>query len=299
MVALLFRLSTKNSRLVIHQGRVVSSAKAAVVSSTSPSPLSAAAATSPKSQLASLLQQQQHRNYDKNNYCAIKKAASPATTTNRSLQTVSNEKARRTIMSSSDSNNTSKQETKDVTIGDFCVSLASKTPTPGGGGGVAVVAAVGNACAQMSANYTQRKKDEETGAANVARTLLSDAQLGNVLDVIKIADDDAKAYAALQSTWKKYSGLSEEQIKNIQLEALRVPSDLVRLCYKQIKHIKEDFLPSCNPNIKSDAKVGIHILAGSARGAYQTVLVNTPTDELKLELQSLLKEITQIETDIL
>ena len=32
------------------------------------------------------------------------------------------------------------------------------------------------------------------------------------------------------------------------------------------------FMPHCNTNITSDAKVGIHMLAGSARAAYQVRL---------------------------
>ena len=186
--------------------------------------------------------------------------------------------------------------TSDMNVGEFCTSLAAKQPTPGGGAAAAVGAAVGSAAAQMAAAYTQRKKDETSGAAEIARALQS--QLGDVMSLLQVAEDDAKAYAALQSTWKKDHGLSDDDIQAIQKEALRVPTDLVKTCYTQIKQI-QGFIPNCNPNITSDAKVGIHLLAGSARAAFQTVLVNTPPNELKVELQSLLTEIAQIETELL
>ena len=59
------------------------------------------------------------------------------------------------------------------------------------------------------------------------------------------------------------------------------------------------FLPHCNPNIKSDAKVGIHQLAGAARAAFQTVMVNSPSDEEKVRLKGLLKEIRKVEDEVL
>lgn len=180
-------------------------------------------------------------------------------------------------------------------IQDFCDALGSKKPTPGGGASAAVVAAIGAATASMSAFYTQRKKDEESGAAEQARQLISNMDLESLQ---KMADDDVQAYKDLQSTWKKDCTLSEEEIKEIKDRALRVPTVLLEACHERILLI-QDFLPSCNPNITSDAKVGIHQLAGSARSAYQTVLVNSPSAEEKERLWSLLLEIDQIEQDLL
>ena len=78
---------------------------------------------------------------------------------------------------------------------------------------------------------------------------------------------------------------------------------LVPLCWSRKCHAHvlaiQSFLPSCNPNITSDAKVGIHQLAGAACAAYQTVLVNSPPAEEKERLRSLLKEIRTIEDGLL
>ena len=180
-------------------------------------------------------------------------------------------------------------------LNDFCTVLASKQPTPGGGASAAIGAAIGAAAASMSAAYTQRKKDEESGAAEQARTLIAKMDIPPLLDM---ADDDVKAYKDLQSTWKKDCTLIKEEINAIQARALQVPTVLVEACHARIVAVK-DFLPHCNPNITSDAKVGIHQLAGAARASYQTVLVNTPPAEEKQRLVKLLLEIQQIEADLL
>lgn len=121
---------------------------------------------------------------------------------------------------------------------------------------------------------------------------------------------------------------ADEKTK-IEARALAIPTNLVEICHGNIVKIKE-FLPHCNPNITSDAKVGVHQLAGAARAAYQvsliplrivylsshvlnwqrtctyyfhrflkTVLVNSPSEEEKMRLQKLLKEIRDVEDDLL
>ncbi|VEU38343.1 unnamed protein product [Pseudo-nitzschia multistriata] len=180
-------------------------------------------------------------------------------------------------------------------VQDFCDILASKQPTPGGGASAAVGAAVGAGTAAMSGAYTQRKKDEESGAADAARTMISKMDIPSLLSM---ADNDVEAYKALQSTWKKDSGLSPEQVKDIEANALKVPTVLFEACHERIVAVQE-FLPKCNPNITSDAKVGIHQLAGAARSAYQTILVNSPPEEEKMRLMKILQEIQEIENGLL
>jgi formiminotetrahydrofolate cyclodeaminase len=181
------------------------------------------------------------------------------------------------------------------TIQAFLEKLSEKQPTPGGGASAAISASIGGATACMSAVYTQRKKDFESGAAGHAKQLIEAMDWPSL---VVMADHDVKAYEDLQRTWKKDCALSEEEIKAIQSEALAVPTRLLEACHGRILAIHA-FLPHCNPNITSDAKVGIHLLAGAARAAYQTVLVNKPPDEVKSTLVKLLLEIQQIETDLL
>merc|ERR1712014_198581 len=134
--------------------------------------------------------------------------------------------------------------------------------------------------------YTTRKKDEESGTADEARALAASLQKA-AAECIALADADASAYAALQATWKKDYGGTEEDKAKIAAEALDVPVSLLRLCCEQAKAVA-GFLPRCNPNIVSDAKVSLHLLAGGGRAAYQTALVNTPPPAITEELRGLL-----------
>ena len=59
-----------------------------------------------------------------------------------------------------------------------------------------------------------------------------------------------------------------EEKAAIEARALLIPTTLVESCQDKIVRICK-FLPHCNENITSNAKVGIHVLAGAARAAYQ------------------------------
>lgn len=160
-------------------------------------------------------------------------------------------------------------------IGEFVKALAAKQPTPGGGGAACMAAAIGAAAARMSAAYTTRKKDVESGAAAQAELLIR--RLDDVAaQALKEADADEEAYSNLQRSWRDET-MSAEERSAVEAAALAVPVRCIELCTESIRAVS-DFLPACNPNIASDAKVGIHLLAGAARAAYQTALVNKLVD---------------------
>ena len=62
--------------------------------------------------------------------------------------------------------------------------------------------------------------------------------------------------------------MSPDEKAEIEARALSIPTKLMEVCHAHIIEINS-FLPHCNTNITSDAKVGIHQLAGAARAAYQ------------------------------
>jgi formiminotetrahydrofolate cyclodeaminase len=182
-------------------------------------------------------------------------------------------------------------------IGGWVEALCAKTPTPGGGGAAGVAAAVGDAAGAMACVYTSRKKDRASGAAELAAAV--EAQLRESCGVqLAAADADMAAYAALQQTWKKDSGLSKEDTARIEATALAVPTDILERAHADAIRLAT-FVPDCNPNITSDAKVGVHILAGAARAAFQTVLVNSPPAEERRRLGVLLEELGAVEAELL
>lgn len=184
---------------------------------------------------------------------------------------------------------------RSMVLEKFVRALSAKQATPGGGAAAAVAAAIGAAAAHMSASYTQRPQDKTSGNATKARVLMDAMDLDLLL---QSADDDAKAYQSLQSTWTKDHRLNEQQVNDIRANALAVPTKLLETSHAGIMAI-EEFLPACNPKISSDAKVGIHLLAGAARAAYQTVLVNAPPEAEKERLKKLLRQVQRVESKML
>ena len=120
---------------------------------------------------------------------------------------------------------------------------------------------------------------------------------GEPTATLAVADADAAAYGALQASWRD-DAMSADAKAEAAARALAVPVGLVRAAHAKVALIGA-FLPSCNPTIASDAKVGIHLLAGAARAAFQTVLVNAPEPALADELRALLREIREAEDAIL
>jgi len=198
---------------------------------------------------------------------------------------------------------TKARRTGDYPIQDWVTALGAKAPTPGGGAAGAVAAAIGAASGAMAAIYTTRKKDEEIadavhGNVKVKATKLAEGLWNAAQGFLQIADDDAAAYADLQSTWKKDCTLSGDEKKAVEARALAVPVGLVRNCHAQAAAVA-GFLPQCNDKIISDAKVALHLLAGAACAAFQTVLVNQPPAALEAELRTLLVEMRSFEDQIL
>jgi len=187
--------------------------------------------------------------------------------------------------------------TAEQAIGRFVEALGAKKPTPGGGAAAALAASLGVASGAMAAIYTTRKKDEESGTAEEARALAASLQKA-AAQCLALADDDASAYTALQATWKKDSGHTEEEKARIAVDALNVPVTLMRLCCNEAAAVA-NFLRRCNPNIVSDAYVSLHLLAGAGRAAYQTALVNKPPQGIVEELRELLDELARLETQVL
>ena len=173
---------------------------------------------------------------------------------------------------------------RDSSLQGLVSALAEKQPTPGGGAAAAIAAAIGDA-----AGGDHRQID----GVDVLRSARCDAAARELV----AADEDAEAYAALQTTWTDKT-LPAQAKAQIEASALAVPTGVVERCHEKAASIAA-FAPSCNPNIVSDAKVGVHLLAGAARAAYQTVLVNSPPDAEKARLRQLLSELDALDASLL
>ena len=108
-------------------------------------------------------------------------------------------------------------------------------------------------------------------------------------EFLELADADAVAYAELQRSWRN-KDMGDEEKQVIQANALAIPSKAVQLA-QRIADQTAAFLTICNPNIRSDAKAAIHLMAGAAHAAYHTALVNKPNPAQTNDLQDALAHI--------
>jgi len=156
-------------------------------------------------------------------------------------------------------------------VGDVVIALAQRTPAPGGGAAAAIAGAIGCAAGAMAARYTSGPKYVQ---CSVQAEALAQALDRAASDCLRLADADAEAFAEL-TVARKLKDLPA--ITAATAAAAKVPATLVALCATHAKALAA-FIPISNPHLVSDVKVGIHLLAGGGRAAWQTLLVNTIDD---------------------
>ena len=159
----------------------------------------------------------------------------------------------------------------DQRLSDITKALCERTPTPGGGAAAAIAAALGCAAGAMAARYTTGAKYLTLEAESLALAELL-TQTANAC--LQTADDDAIAYAALTAARKNKDQLA---ITQATAAAIAVPAPLLALCAQHAADLAA-FRPRCNPYLVSDVNVGIHLLCGAGRAAWQTLLINQPND---------------------
>lgn len=120
----------------------------------------------------------------------------------------------------------------------FTDALASKAPTPGGGGASAMAGALAAALGSMVAHLTIGKKKFLDRDAELKKALADfDACRAELLALI---DADAEAFAALAATWKMPKETEEEQAARHDAEqralgaACDVPLCIMRTCARVI-----------------------------------------------------------------
>jgi methenyltetrahydrofolate cyclohydrolase len=217
--------------------------------------------------------------------------------------------------------------------------LAARKPTPGGGSAAAVGAAIGTAVTHMAAVYSIPTNSKTTTSNPTIQTSLSVASstpskrlLAQKLKVacdnrlkkfLQLAHDDEVAFLQWQQASKKKDNdltdekqQQEQQLSALQDQARQIPTQVFEECYELILILNEYIPHHRSSQLLSDAKVGFHQLAGSARAAYQIILANTYSsgksdkqDDLKGDcsnhneqhhrMKKMLKHIHEMETNIL
>jgi len=166
---------------------------------------------------------------------------------------------------------------KEKSVQDFLDELASKAPTPGGGGAAAVMGAMGAALVSMVAHFTLGKKGYEAVESESAGLLQQAEALRRQLAEMVRADVDAFNQVMGAYGMARESDVQKaERTTAIQAalkQAADVPLACAELCAEVIR-LTRPMAAIGNKNVISD--VGVAVLAAEAalRSAALNVYVN-------------------------
>ena len=169
-----------------------------------------------------------------------------------------------------------------LTVSEFGARLASPEPVPGGGSASAIAASLAASLLEMVASLTlgRPKYAAYVADAEQAAAAARDARER----FLRLADDDAAAYAALVDATRLPRNTDDERsarrdrIRAAARVAAEVPLAVVRAADELAVGV-ERLAGRSNINAASDLAVAALLLEAAAHGAAQNVLVNLPSVE--------------------
>ena len=164
--------------------------------------------------------------------------------------------------------------TADQTCGAFLDALASKAPTPGGGGASALAGALGAALCTMVGNYTVGKKKYADVEEDV-KTLMVKAEDIRARLLAQV-DADAAAFEPLSRAYAipKDDPTRGEVMEQCLRDAAAAPMAILRLCCQAID-LHREMLNKGSVMMLSDVGTGVVLCRGALYGAALNVKVNT------------------------
>ena len=164
----------------------------------------------------------------------------------------------------------------------FISELATKAPTPGGGGASAYCGALASALASMVGNLTVGKKKYASVETEVEQALEELADLREGL--IALIDADAQAFEPLAASWKMPSSTPREQeIKRratqaALVDACAIPLEIMGACAKVIV-LCEFMAHNGSVMALSDAGVAALFAQAALEGASLNIIINAQSLE--------------------
>lgn len=159
----------------------------------------------------------------------------------------------------------------------FIDELASKAPTPGGGGACAYCGALAAALSSMVCNLTLGKKAYEAVESDVREACDELASLQDRL--IALIDEDARAFAPLAAAYALPKGTPKERaakdaaLQDALVEACEVPLSIMRACARVID-LAQVLVDKGSRLALSDAGVSALFAKAALQGASLNVLIN-------------------------
>lgn len=157
---------------------------------------------------------------------------------------------------------------------EFIETLASKEPTPGGGGAAAMVGTVAAALCSMVANLTSGKKKYEMYQEDMDRILIYLEEA--IREINGYIEKDADAYKPVLEAYKlpKDDPKRGEVLEKALLTAAVVPMELAGKVYDLIP-VMEELEEKGNKMALADVAVAAVACKAAMEGAVVNVYVNT------------------------
>lgn len=175
----------------------------------------------------------------------------------------------------------------------FISELATKAPTPGGGGASAYCGALASALASMVGNLTVGKKKYAAVEDQIVQALEELEELR--AELIALIDADAQAFEPLAACWKMSAATPEEQqIKHratqaALVQACAVPLEIMGACAKVIV-LCEFMAHNGSVMALSDAGVAALFAQAALEGASLNIIINAKSIDDEATAQDFLNK---------
>lgn len=169
---------------------------------------------------------------------------------------------------------------QDMTLQGFLDDLASRNPTPGGGGAAAVMGAMGAALLSMVANLTLGKKGYESVQDDMLEQLAQSEALR--VRFVALVAQDAAAFNQLMAGYRLPKESEAEKVQRAEAiqkglkAATQVPLRCAQACAEAIR-LAQRSAATGHHNVISDTGAGVLSLLAALRSAALNVDINLPS----------------------
>lgn len=183
---------------------------------------------------------------------------------------------------------------------EFLEKLASKEPTPGGGGAAAMCGAMSAALSSMVGNLTVGKKGFEANEEHVKRLLLETEHIRS--SFFELTEADALVFDAFMACYAMPKNTDEEKkarldaIHRAAKQAAEVPMQVVRISVSILKIAKE-MAELGNPNLITDAGCSAILAKATIDCSEYNVLINVPSTKDPVYNEQILAELASMKQE--
>ena len=179
---------------------------------------------------------------------------------------------------------------------EFLTALASKEPTPGGGGASALVAAVSCSLCSMVSNLTTGKKKYAQYQEKIDEYLVLLEEKNRILQAD--IEKDAKAFAPLAAAYSldKSTPGYEDIMEKALLDAATAPKEILEDIYSLVPVI-EDLAVMGSKLAISDVAVAAACLDAALKGCVLNVYINTKSMKNRDKADEMNTYVTKLVSD--